>query len=115
VQFWFRDLPSKRSRYWLRIERPEVELCMTNPGFEVALMVETTLRAMVEVWMGHRDAQEAVRTGVIELAGPSRLTRTFPSWLLLSPFAKVELPPEAKRDAAIAPKKRALAGVARRA
>src|SRR5688572_20033706 len=27
VMFWFRDLAAKRSRYWLRAERPEVELC----------------------------------------------------------------------------------------
>jgi DNA-binding HxlR family transcriptional regulator len=92
VMFWFRDLPSKRSRYWLRIARPEVELCMTNPGLEVALTVETTLRTMIEVWMGDRDAQDAVRAGVIELTGAPRLSRAFPSWLLLSPFAKIERP-----------------------
>jgi DNA-binding HxlR family transcriptional regulator len=90
VMFWFRDLPAKRSRYWLRVERPEVELCLTNPGFEVELKVETTLRTMVEVWMGDRDVHEAVRGGAIELAGPSRLTRAFPSWLMCSPFAKIE-------------------------
>ncbi len=50
VMFWFRDVASKRSRYWLRIERPEVELCLTQPGFEVELTVETTLRTMVDVW-----------------------------------------------------------------
>jgi hypothetical protein len=88
--FWFRDLAAKRSRYWLRVERPELELCLTNPGFEVALTVETTLRTMVDVWMGQREAQEAVKSGAIELKGPSRLTRGFPKWLLLSPFAHVE-------------------------
>ena len=87
VLFWFRDLAAKRSRYWLRVERPELELCLTNPGFEVALTVETTLRTMVQVWMGERDAQEAVSSGAIELKGPPRLRREFPSWLLLSPFA----------------------------
>jgi DNA-binding HxlR family transcriptional regulator len=92
VMFWFRDLPSKRSRYWLRVERPEVELCLTNPGGEVELTVETTLRTMVEVWMGDRSAHEAVHTGAIELQGPTRLARGFPNWLLLSPFAKVRRP-----------------------
>jgi len=92
VMFWFRDLPSKRSRYWLRLERPEVELCLTNPGFDVELTVETTLSAMVSVWMGDRSPQEAVRSGAIELKGQTRLTRAFPSWLLLSPFAKIERP-----------------------
>ena len=28
--------------------------------------------------------------GQIALKGPPELTRTFPTWLLLSPFAKVE-------------------------
>ena len=90
VMFWYRDQPAKRSRYWLRIERPEVELCLTNPGFEVQLSIETTLRTMVEVWMGHRDLREALQTRAIELAGAPSLVKTFPRWLLLSPFAGVE-------------------------
>lgn len=90
VMFWFRDLAAKRSRYWLRVERPELELCLTNPGFEVALTVETTLRTMVDVWMGQREVQEAVKSGAIELTGPGRLTRNFPKWLLLSQFAQIE-------------------------
>jgi DNA-binding HxlR family transcriptional regulator len=90
VMFWYRDVPSKRSRYWLRIDRPEVELCLTNPGFPVELTVETTIRTMVEVWMGHRDLREALRNGEIQLAGPTRLQRAFPSWLLLNHFSTIE-------------------------
>jgi DNA-binding HxlR family transcriptional regulator len=90
VMFWFRDLPVKRCRYWLRAERPEIELCLTNPGFEVDLTVETTLRKMVDVWMGELRPQDAVRARDIELKGPARLTREFPSWLLLSQFADIE-------------------------
>ena len=93
VMFWFRDQPGKKSRYWLKVERPEIELCLTNPGLEVELTVETTLRTMVDVWMGDRDVREAVRGGAIELKGAAGLTRTFPNWLLLSPFAKVPRPP----------------------
>jgi DNA-binding HxlR family transcriptional regulator len=87
VMFWFRDLPAKRSRYWLCVEKPEVELCLTNPGFAVALTVETKLRTMVEVWMGERNVKEALAEKAIELDGPSPLSRAFPSWLLLSTFA----------------------------
>jgi DNA-binding HxlR family transcriptional regulator len=87
VMFWFRDVAAKRSRYWLRIERPQIDLCLTNPGFEIQLTVETTLRTMVGVWMGDRDVREALRAGEIELKGAPKLTRSFPSWLLLSPFA----------------------------
>jgi DNA-binding HxlR family transcriptional regulator len=96
VMFWFRDVSVERSRYWLKVERPEIELCLTNPGLEVELTVETTLRTMVAVWMGDRDVSEAVGDGQIALKGPAKLTRAFPRWLLLSPFAKVERAPEAR-------------------
>ena len=92
VMFWYRDMPAKRSRFWLRVQRPEVELCLTNPGFDIDLKVETTLRTMVEVWLGDRDVREATRSGAIQLSGTPQLTRAFPSWLLLSSFAKVERP-----------------------
>lgn len=92
VMFWFRDMPAKRSRFWLCVERPEVELCLTNPGFEVALTVETKLRTMVEVWMGERSAAEALSSGAIQLAGTPTLTRAFPSWLRLNTFADVPRP-----------------------
>ena len=101
VMFWFRDVPGKKSRYWLKVERPEIELCLTNPGLEVELTVETTLRTMADVWMGDRDATDAVRDGAIELKGPPSLTKSFPRWLLLSPFAKVR--PAASSAAAAPP------------
>lgn len=90
MPMYFRDVSVERSRYWLKVERPEIELCLTNPGLEVELTVETTLRTMVAVWMGDRDVSDAVGEGQIALKGPPKLTRAFPRWLLLSPFAKVE-------------------------
>ena len=90
VMFWYRDAPARASRYWLRIERPEVDLCLTNPGHPVQLTVETTLRTMVDVWMGQRDLREALERGDIQLQGASRLVRAFPSWLRLNTFAGVE-------------------------
>ena len=90
VTFWFRDLRGKRSRYWLKVERPDVELCLTDPGVAADLTVETTLRTMVDVWMGDRDVRDAIARGQIALDGTPELTHDFPSWLLLSPFAGVE-------------------------
>jgi DNA-binding HxlR family transcriptional regulator len=96
VLFWFTDLPEKRSRYWLRLNVPEVEVCLTNPGFDVSLTIETKLRTMVEVWRGERSPSEAVRMGAIVLDGPAPLRRSFPSWLLLSSFAGVKPAPQAR-------------------
>ncbi|MGD8862135.1 MAG: helix-turn-helix domain-containing protein [Myxococcales bacterium] len=87
VQFWFRDAPTKRSRFWLRLERPAVELCVNNPGLHVDLKVETCCRTMVEVWTCRRDLQAALRCGEVELDGPRELREAFPRWLLLNVFA----------------------------
>jgi len=54
------------------------------------LTVETTMRAMVDVWLGDRKVDEAMKSRAIELKGSPPLTRTFPNWLLLSDFAPVE-------------------------
>ena len=90
VSFWLRDVEAKRSRYWLNIQKPEVELCLTNPGFAERLHVETTARALVEVWMGHRALNQALRSKAIELSGEPGLVRAFPKWLKLNVFADVE-------------------------
>jgi len=47
--------------------------------------------------MGDRDVTAAVDGGQIALKGAAALTRAFPSWLLLSPFAKVPRADEPER------------------
>jgi DNA-binding HxlR family transcriptional regulator len=92
VSFWLRDVEAKRSRYWLRIQKPEVELCLTNQGFEENLKVETTARALIDVWMGHSGLQQALKSKAIMLDGTPQLVRDFPKWLKLNMFASVERP-----------------------
>ncbi|MDD9939321.1 MAG: helix-turn-helix domain-containing protein [Myxococcales bacterium] len=87
VQFWFRDMPASKNRFWLRLDKPDVELCLHNPGRDVDLKVETKCRTMVDVWMGHRELRAALRAREITLDGPRRLQRAFADWLLLSYFA----------------------------
>jgi DNA-binding HxlR family transcriptional regulator len=92
VAFWLRDVEAKRSRYWLRIQKPDVELCLTNQGFEENLKVETTARALVDVWMGHSGLRQALQSKAITLDGPPQLVREFPKWLKLNVFAPVPRP-----------------------
>lgn len=74
-------------RYWLRIEDRQSEVCLTNPGFTVDLVVEADLRSFAEVWIGRASLAAALRAGRIVLAGPPRLKKAFPRWLLRSAFA----------------------------
>ena len=95
VCFRFTSVPStyRGSRvFWLSLERSQVEVCVDDPGFEVDLEVHADLAAMVGVWLGDIAFDDALRAGTIRLMGPRALMKTFPSWLMLSHFARVPRP-----------------------
>jgi DNA-binding HxlR family transcriptional regulator len=79
-------------RFWMVLERSGVDLCLSDPGFDVDLYIEADIGAMARVWLGDLPFAEAVREKKIRLTGPAPLARQFPHWLLLSPFAVVPRP-----------------------
>jgi len=78
--------------FWLILERPEVDLCVTDPGFEVDLYVDAEVAALAKVWLGDLPFASVLRAKQVELLGPPTLVRAFPSWWLLSPFAGARRP-----------------------
>jgi DNA-binding HxlR family transcriptional regulator len=90
VQFDFSDQPASKRMWWLVSDHGDVDLCATNPGFEVALFVTTDLRTMCRVWLGDLAVRGAVNSGQIELDGPRELRQRFERWLGLSGFAGVK-------------------------
>jgi DNA-binding HxlR family transcriptional regulator len=95
VRFDFRGLPAacRRSRtFWLVLEQPQADLCVTEPGFEVDLYVDADVAQLARVWLGEMPIGEAMRAGGIRLSGKSEVVRAFPSWLLLSTLAAVPRP-----------------------
>jgi DNA-binding HxlR family transcriptional regulator len=87
VQFLYSDLPASKSRWWLVIEpHGEVDLCWSDPGFEVSLYVTTDLRTMTAIWMGLVTIES--ERDKIELLGERKITESMQIWLGLSPFAK---------------------------
>jgi DNA-binding HxlR family transcriptional regulator len=90
VRFDFRAAPKGKRSWWLVLERPEPDLCLSDPGFGVALTVRTDVVAMASVWVGDLDLAGAIRSRLILLEGPSHLRRAFPSWLSLSPLTEIK-------------------------
>lgn len=91
VQFEYRGLPrgtKGMKRWWLVLQRSDIEVCLKDPGHEVDLCVSADLYAMTQVWVGERTLQDAQRAGLIALQGAPSLVRAFPSWLKLGVFAK---------------------------
>ena len=92
VQFTFRGVPAERRGYrvvWLVLTSADVDLCVKDPGFEVDLLVDARIDAMVHVWLGDTPWRAAVRDGSVRIAGRRDLVKAFPSWLLLSHYAGV--------------------------
>ena len=97
MQFDFRGLPAvhKAPRtYWFVMDRPDVDLCIIEPGFEVDLFVNADLAAFARVWLGETPIRSAIRDGAVTLTGDRQAVRDFPSWLLLSTLAEVPRPGE---------------------
>jgi len=90
VQFEFSDQPASKRSWWLISDCDEVDLCPTDPGFEVGLYVATDLRTMTRVWMGELSLPSAVSSGAIELTGSRDLRQRFERWIALSAFAGIE-------------------------
>jgi len=95
VQFRFSGVVPAKSRFWLVLSRSEVDLCLEDPGFDVDLIVETGVRAMVEVWRGLSTFADVLREGRLRLEGRRELRKAFPGWLMLSKFAVVPAPARA--------------------
>ena len=89
VQIEFTDLPDAKKYWWLVNENDEVDLCLKDPGFEVALYLVTDLRTLTEVWMGDVSLTRAMADGTLSVHGRAELRRCLRSWLHLSPFAGI--------------------------
>jgi DNA-binding HxlR family transcriptional regulator len=88
VQFHYPELPAARQNFWLVIDNRVVDMCLVDPGYEVDLFVECSLRTMTAIWMGLTNVQAELDAGRFELSGDKMLARSMQQWLGLSPFAK---------------------------
>src|SRR5581483_2890284 len=87
AEFRLSGVPISRRRYWLVFERDAVDLCYRNPGFDVDLFVEASLRALTQIWLGHVPIEEAIRDGRLRLDGARGDLAAFRAWFALSTFA----------------------------
>lgn len=89
VQFEFTDQPQVKRLRWIVAAPGDIELCITDPGFEVDVYVVTDSFTIVWVWYGDVALSRAIEDGSIELHGPRHLCAAFPSWLQLNMLAEI--------------------------
>jgi DNA-binding HxlR family transcriptional regulator len=85
VVFRFRRFTDRL--YWLVLQRPEVDLCLYDPGYEVSLEVEGTVAALARVCLGQTDLPCALKSAEIEVRGAPRYRHALSSWLGVTHFA----------------------------
>jgi DNA-binding HxlR family transcriptional regulator len=86
IRFKFRRLPAHT--YWLVLERPQVDLCFTDPGFGVDLFVDAEVKALTQIYLAHMTVAAALRKGEITLTGTPRYRRAFATWIGVTPYAR---------------------------
>ena len=86
--------------YWLVLHKPDVDLCLDDPGYEVSLEVEGTVAALARVCLGHLELAHALRAGDVEVHGAPRYRSALSSWLGVTRFVALAAKAAAKPGAA---------------
>ena len=90
LRFEYVDYPSKMRLWWLVITAGNVDICLKDPGHEVDLYVQASLKAMTQVWMGDMSVSKARRDKLIRVTGNSALNKSMGSWLGCSTLASIK-------------------------
>ncbi len=90
IQFQYPEIQQARRDWWLVIDSASVDLCLSDPGHEVNLLVKGSLRSMTAIWMGISSVGQEVEGGQMELDGDPAIASAMQKWLGLSPFATEE-------------------------
>jgi DNA-binding HxlR family transcriptional regulator len=78
----------KGRRAWLLLERREVSVCVTPPGFDSDLIIRADLALFCHVWFGDIEYDAAVRRGDVVVEGLPALAKQLPRWFMWSPMAR---------------------------
>lgn len=77
---------TKRFR-WLVSKNGETDLCYRDPGYDINLTINASLKSLVDVWVGEQSLPRALSKKDICLEGSGKDKALFKKWFILSPFA----------------------------
>jgi DNA-binding HxlR family transcriptional regulator len=88
ICFIFDEL-AKHKTWWLLVDGDAVDLCTEDPGKDIDLYINSSVRTIAEVWKGDLDLRVALRNKSIKAHGAHHLIRTMPGWLGLCLYKEV--------------------------
>jgi len=89
LRFEFVDYPSKLRVWWLVVTGDDVDICLKDPGHEVNLFIQSTLKTMTQIWVGDLSVNKAKRDKLLHLSGDTALKNSMPTWIGCSSLAHI--------------------------
>lgn len=87
IHFRFRDARAGEGAWWLVVENGGADLCRDDPGRDLTLVVDSTVRALTDVWSGERLPQQVIGERELRVDGAARDRNRLWHWLGTSAFA----------------------------
>jgi len=89
LQINFTDAPEGQAEWWLVSEKGETDLCLEDPGFEVDLVLQCSVRTLTSIWLCRNTIAQAERSRELKIMGDDNLRKQLPQWLQGSPLARL--------------------------
>jgi len=87
IHFEFPDAGARERDWWLVVDSGVADLCRDDPGHELTLEVQSSVRAFTDIWTGEVLAAEALTSLEVVVVGPERDAERLWTWLGRSAFA----------------------------
>lgn len=86
IQFQYPELPDAQRNWWLVIDAGTVDLCNSDPGYDLNLLVRSSLHTMTAIWMGITPIPSEIAAGRLVLEGERPVAKAMQQWMGFSPF-----------------------------
>lgn len=89
VKFEYPDAPQGARDWWLVSEKGEVDLCLNDPGYDIDILIKSSLKSMTAVWICETTLNESKARGEIDILGDPDLIKKLQDWLQSSPLSRL--------------------------
>ena len=72
---------TKEKSFWLVLTKEDVSVCLTDPGFDLNVLVTADLATFFQIWLGRTSYDAALKKGRIEVGLSLPWPRPFPPGL----------------------------------
>jgi DNA-binding HxlR family transcriptional regulator len=70
--------------FWLVLTKEDVSICLTDPGFDLNVLVTADLATFYQIWLGRVSYFDALRDDLVHIEAIPALVNAFPTWFAYS-------------------------------